>query len=95
MNDKTLGYLIMITTGIIMIGYFFWSFAPYLGTTFEWLIPYSEWAYKLPVIGAAYLLLIIVLWIGYTMATTPPPIPLENPLDLDEDEEDDEKTEDN
>jgi hypothetical protein len=31
---------------------------------------------------AAYLLLIIMLWIGYTMATTPSPIPLENPLDI-------------
>ena len=94
MNDKTLGYLIMIVTGVVMVGYFFWSFALYLGTTFAWLAPYSEWAYKLPVIGAAYLMLVIVLWIGYTMATTPPPIPLENPLDLDtEDDEEKEKKE--
>lgn len=85
----------MIVTGVVMVGYFIWSFAPYLGTTFAWLIPYSEWAYKLPVIGAAYLMLVIVLWIGYTMATTPPPIPLENPLDLDtEDDEEKEKKED-
>jgi len=95
LNDKTLGYLIMIVTGVVMVGYFFWAFAPYLGTTFSWLIPYSEWAYKLPVIGAAYLMLVIVLWIGYTMATTPPPIPLENPLDLDEEEEEEEEKKDN
>jgi membrane protein implicated in regulation of membrane protease activity len=90
LNDKTLGYTIMAATILIMVAYFIWSFAPWLGTTFAWLTPYTEWAYKLPILGAAYLMLLIVLWIGYTMATTPPPIPLENPLDL---ESEDEKTE--
>jgi predicted DNA-binding transcriptional regulator len=32
-------------------------------------------------------MLLIVLWIGYTMATTPPPIPLENPIDLESEDE--------
>jgi predicted DNA-binding transcriptional regulator len=27
-------------------------------------------------------MLLLVLWIGYTMATTPPPIPLEKPLEI-------------
>jgi hypothetical protein len=92
LNDKSLGYTIMIVTALIMIGYFVWFFAPALGTTFAWLAPYSEWAYKLPILGAVYMMLFIVLWIGYTMATTPPPIPLENPLDLErEDEKEEEK----
>ena len=82
MDDKSLGYTIMIVTGLIMIGYFIWAFAPWLGATFSWLAPWSDWAYRLPVIAAVFLVLFIVLWIGYTMATTPPPIPLENPLDL-------------
>jgi membrane protein implicated in regulation of membrane protease activity len=82
LNDKALGYTIMAVTALIMIGYFIWSFAPLLGASFNWLIPYTEWAYRLPILAAAYLVLFIVLWIGYTMATTPPPIPLENPLDL-------------
>jgi len=66
-----------------MIVYFAWFFAPTLGSVFAWLAPYaeSEWAYKLPVLAAVYLVLLIVLWIGYTMATTPPPIPLDN-LDI-------------
>jgi len=34
------------------------------------------------VILAVYGILLIVLWIGYTMATTPPPIPLESPLEI-------------
>jgi len=46
----------------------------------------SEWAYKLPIILAVYALLLITLWIGYTMATTPPPIPLEKPLEIEREE---------
>lgn len=72
----------MVVTVVIMIGYFVWSFAPYLGSMFTWLIPYTEWAFKLPILAAVFVMLFIVLWIGYTMATTPPPIPLDNPLDL-------------
>jgi hypothetical protein len=72
----------MLITVLIMIGYFFWSFAPFLGSMFTWLSPYAEWAVKLPILAAVYIMLFIVLWIGYTMATTPPPIPLDNPLDL-------------
>ena len=87
MNDKTLGYTIMAATILIMAGYFVLSFAPWLGASFAWLTPYTEWAYRLPVLGAAYLMLLIILWIGYTMATTPSPIPLENPLDLESEDE--------
>jgi predicted DNA-binding transcriptional regulator len=34
------------------------------------------------------MMLLIVLWIGYTMATTPPPIPLESPLEIEREEHD-------
>jgi len=93
LNDKSLGYTIMIVTAVIMIGYFVWFFAPYLGAMFAWLAPYTEWAYKLPILAAVYLVLFIVLWIGYTMATTPPPIPLDNPLDLEREGEKEETKE--
>lgn len=89
MNDKSLGYSIMFITVVIMIVYFVWSLAPFLGSMFTWLAPFSEWAYKLPILAAVYLILFIVLWIGYTMATTPPPIPLDNPLDLEEEKKKD------
>ena len=91
MNDKTLGYLIVGFSVLIMIVYFAWFFAPALGSTLAWLVPYAAWAYKLPILLAVYVVLFIVLWIGYTMATTPPPIPLDNPLDLEkiEDEAED------
>lgn len=79
MDDKSLGYTIMIVTLFIMLGYFVWVFGPYLG----WIsASLAEWAIKLPVILAVYMILFIVLWIGYTTATTPPPVPLDNPLDL-------------
>ena len=89
MDDKNLGYTIMIVTIIVMVGYLAWLF--------DWLPIAAEWAIKLPVIAAVYVILFIVLWIGYTMATTPPPVPLDTPLDLDndfnlnEEEEQDEK----
>jgi hypothetical protein len=87
LNDKTLGYTIMVITILIMVGYFVWSFAVWFGTSFTWLAPYIEWAYKLPILAAAYLILLIILWIGYTMTTTPPPIPLETLLDIESGDE--------
>ena len=88
MNDKTLGLLIVMLSLMGMIGYFVWSFAPFLGPVIsDWITPeISEWAFKLPVILAIYAMLAIILWIGYTMATTPPPIPLEKPLSIERDE---------
>ena len=95
MDDKSLGYTIMVATIVVMLVYFVWAFPGLFGTLFAWLGPYSEWAFKLPVIAAVYMILFIILWIGYTMATTPPPVPLDTPLDLDnefnlDDEEDEE-----
>ena len=83
MDDKSLGYSIMVVTVVVMLVYFVWAFPGLFGTLFAWLGPYSEWAFKLPVIAAVYMILFIILWIGYTMATTPPPVPLDTPLDLD------------
>jgi hypothetical protein len=98
MDDKSLGYTIMAFTIVVMLVYFVWAFPGLFGTLFAWLGPYSEWAFKLPVIAAVYMILFIILWIGYTMATTPPPVPLDTPLDLDnefdlddEEEEEDEE----
>jgi len=83
MDDKSLGSLIVVFSIVFMIGYFVWAFAPILGPIASWIPPgMSEWAYKLPVILAVYAMLLIILWIGYTMATTPPPIPFEGPLEV-------------
>jgi hypothetical protein len=60
---------------LAMIFYFFWLFlAPkdivILGKTL------SEWALIVPVIIIVYAFLFIVAWIGWAMASTPPPLPL-------------------
>ena len=73
----------MAITLAVMAAYFVWLFPGVFGTMFTWVVQYSEWAIKLPVMAAVYMILLIVLWIGYTMATTPPPVPLDTPLDLD------------
>ena len=85
MNDKGLGSLIVVFSLILMAGYFIWAFGYNLGI--PWITEgLSEWAYRLPVILAVYTMLLIVLWIGYTMVTTPPPIPLESPLEIEREE---------
>jgi len=94
MNDKSLGSLIVGVSIVIMVGYFVWAFAPLLGPAVTSVISpeMSEWAYRLPVILGVYMMLLIVAWIGYTMATTPPPIPLESPLEIEREEYDSTKT---
>lgn len=85
MDDKSLGYTIVTITLAIMLGYLAWIFD---------LLPISSlWAIRLPVILAVYMVLFIVLWIGYTMATSPPPVPLDD-LDLDSNLEEEEDNED-
>ena len=73
----------MGVTLAVMVAYFVWLFPGVFGPMFAWVVQYSEWAIKLPVMAAVYMILLIVLWIGYTIATTPPPVPLDTPLDLD------------
>ena len=94
MNDKSLGSLIVGVRVVMMVGYFVWAFAPLLGPAVtNWITPeMSEWAYRLPVILAVYMMLLIIAWIGYTMATTPQPIPLESPLEIEREEYDSTKT---
>ena len=85
MDDKSLGSLIVAVSVIVMGGYFIWAFGPYIPLLDSWVSPeLAEWAYRLPIILAVYMILFIFAWIGYTMATTPPPLPLEGPLEIEE-----------
>jgi predicted DNA-binding transcriptional regulator len=86
LSDRGLGALIILFSLIVMFGYFVWAFAPILSMTALISQAVSDWAFKLPVILAVYAILVIALWIGYTMATTPPPMPLEKPLELEREE---------
>ncbi|UCF58250.1 MAG: hypothetical protein JSV15_03950 [Candidatus Bathyarchaeota archaeon] len=75
MRDKTLGALMCILSVLAMTGYFCWLFlAPqdlfFLGR------PLSDWAVIVPVAIIVYVFLFVIVWIGWTMVSTPPPLPV-------------------
>lgn len=72
-NDRLLGGAILTGSIAGVIAYF-------------WLLFFSSWALitiQVSAFLAVAAVLFILAWIGYTLTTTPPPIPLED-LDLDE-----------
>ncbi len=72
-NDKVMGGGLLVGSLAGVVVYF-------------WLVFLSSWSLltiQLSAFVAVAAVLLIVAWIGYTLATTPPPIPLEN-LDFDE-----------
>ncbi len=86
MRDVTQGRLLLILSFFTMLVYFWAIFlAPqdveFLGRTA------SEWALIIPVVIVVYLFLVIVAWIGWAMATTPPAIPTAQKDSEEEDEE--------
>ncbi len=80
-NDRTLGGAILVGS-IAGIAIYFW------------LLFMSPWAFltiQVSAFAAVGMVLLIIAWIGYTLATTPPPMPLE---DFDFDTDDDSEKED-
>lgn len=77
-NDQALGYIIFIGS-LAVIGIYFWLL---FFTTWSWLV--IQASAMIAVAGV----LAIMAWIGYTLATTPPPMPLED-MDFDFDDEPD------
>jgi len=89
-RDKSLGILLFTVSMLAMVGYFLWLFS--------WLIlpqdililgkPLSDWALIVPVMIIVYTFLFIVAWIGWAMASTPPPLPAtqKTPEEKEEDE---------
>jgi predicted DNA-binding transcriptional regulator len=77
-NDRTLGGAILVGS-IAGIAIYFW------------LLFMSPWAYltiQVSAFAAVGMVLLIIAWIGYTLATTPPPMPLEDfDFDVDDDSE--------
>jgi len=68
LDDKTLGYILFIGS-LLGIGLYFY------------LVFMSPWALlvvKISALLAVAAVLAIIAWIGYTLATTPPPLPLED-----------------
>lgn len=94
-KDKTIGFTICGLSLIILVGWTLWAIVgPLMDWTYptergdeipllgiEW--PSAYWALALPIFIAMIVVLGIAAWIGYTIATTPPPTPLE-PEELEE-----------
>lgn len=90
-KDQGIGGLIFLICLIIAIGYtlgLFWLGEP-LGTN-SWSLAF--WLIAIPVYLAFILILGIGAWIGWTMATTPPPKPIEE-LEAEEEKEETKKEE--
>jgi len=87
-KDQGIGGIIFLVCIIIAIGYtvglFYYGFPLGNKDIDPW--PISMWLIAVPVYLAFILILGIGAWIGWTMATTPPPKPIEE-LETEEKEE--------
>ncbi|MDQ1278781.1 MAG: hypothetical protein QG670_41 [Thermoproteota archaeon] len=81
MSDKSLGLLIFAAGLVGAILYLYWLFAPVIDTNN--LLFYApigagiRWAIVIPIVIIVLAVLIIGMWIGWTMAATPSPTMLE------------------
>lgn len=79
-KDQAIGWLIFVVCIVVMIAYvlgLFWVGGPNSGNANAavWKLPF--YLIAIPVLLAFVLILGIGAWIGWTMATTPPPKPIE------------------
>jgi hypothetical protein len=76
-KDQTIGVLIFLVCVVVAIGYAATLFFPQ--HVLGWLEPRTAqlWIVAVPVLIAFLALLSVGAWIGWTMATTPPPKPIE------------------
>ncbi|MDD1775852.1 MAG: hypothetical protein LUP94_00695 [Candidatus Methanomethylicus sp.] len=82
-KDQAMGAGILAVALVLIVAYIYWLFGPYpdwyfLGYTIK------TWALIIPILIMVLAVLLIAAWIGYTMATTPPPKPLEEIPELSE-----------
>lgn len=92
MRDVNQGRLLLILSPLAMVAYFWAVFLsdpkivdPIVGLSVR------EWALIIPVLIFVYLFLFVVAWIGWAMATTPPPLPLKGKEESEEDKSGQEK----
>ncbi len=71
MRDKSLGSFIFVSGFIGVIGYIYWLFGP---SDPEWLFIINgvRWAIVLPIACVVLAMFFVGMWIGWTMAVTPP-----------------------
>jgi hypothetical protein len=80
-KDQTLGALIVVVCAVLLVGYIrgLFLYDPYISS---WLnigaaADVRFWLIATPVLVGFIAILAIGTWIGYTMATTPAPKPIE------------------
>lgn len=90
MSDKMLGTLIFLLSLVLGVAYVYWLFFPPPSDSWNWLfyVPGEDvrWAVVLPVLLGVTLIAFIAMWIGWTMATTPPPTLIEDTVEEEEKE---------
>jgi len=76
LNDKSLGSLILALGILGAIGYAYWFLAPAKENDPLFYVPTLgvRWAIALPILIGVLALFFLAVWIGWTMAVTPPPI---------------------
>jgi len=67
LDDKVLGYVVLVGSLLGIVCYFYLVF----------ISPWALLVVQVSAFLAVAAILLIMAWIGYTLATTPPPVPLE------------------
>ena len=90
-KDKVYGSLLLIVSILVILYYTYWAVLLKIYPTLRTQYPFSlipvldpEWAIILPMWLAIVIVFLILAWIGWTMLTTPPPEPLEELEDTEE-----------
>jgi hypothetical protein len=87
-KDQTIGGIICLVCVVIAVLYTAGLF--YFGEPLSWNIQF--WLVTIPVFIAFISVMFIGAWIGWTMATTPPPKPIEEiTSEIEEEEKEEEK----
>ena len=76
-RDKLYGGGIVLISVLILIGFLIAFFSPYLAPLLNISAELRWWAIAIPIFLLVILALGISMWIGWTMLTTPPPLPIE------------------
>jgi len=92
-KDQAIGGVIFLVCAVVVIGYLATLIYP------QWLYDFAKisefdtrfWLIAIPVVIAFIAVLCIGAWIGWTMATTPPPKPIEE-IEAEEKEEEKKET---
>jgi len=80
-KDQSIGAVILLVCVVLAVFYlvtlFYPSWLSVFGITATWISDAQFWVIAIPVFIAFIAIMGIGAWIGWTMATTPPPKPIE------------------